>query len=195
MHHDCAADEGMDLLGYVEFQRAYRWGCAVQCTILLQLSTPAAFVQQQQAFGQQQQQVFGQQQKFVYPAGYFTNGASAVLSCRGCVKAHRLALLAQRQLWQSVLHDTVACKDLQAAAAHMEKTSHQANALYKRVLERWVLAILAAYCTAAQPYDARRLQRQCVASAHSARACRWQICHLLPVAVSLHLPAVWMWFD
>eukprot|EP00775_Hariotina_reticulata_P009112 gene9112-9281_t len=72
-------NEGMDLIGYVEFQRSYR----------------------------------------------------------GCVKAHRLALQAQRQFWHSVLHDAVSFKDLQAAVAYIDKTSHQANTVYKRGLERY----------------------------------------------------------
>eukprot|EP00775_Hariotina_reticulata_P003511 gene3511-3781_t len=72
-------NDGMDLIGYVEFQRAYR----------------------------------------------------------ACVKAHRLALQAQRQFWHSMLRDTVAYKDLHSSLELMDTCATKAAAMYKKVMEKY----------------------------------------------------------
>lgn len=57
------------------------------------------------------------------------------------MKAHRLALQAQRQFWHSILRDTVAFRDLQDSLALMDKTALKAAATYKKIMEKWVLAV------------------------------------------------------
>lgn len=53
-------------------------------------------------------------------------------SYRACVRAHKLALQAQRQFWHSMLRDNVSFKELQLCFEGMEKTEKQATAVYRR---------------------------------------------------------------
>jgi hypothetical protein len=48
------------------------------------------------------------------------------------VRAHRLALNAQRVFWQALLHDTVAFKSLQTSFAVMSQAEKQAAQIYRR---------------------------------------------------------------
>jgi len=53
------------------------------------------------------------------------------------VRAHKLALQAQRRFWQVLLHDTVQFRSLQAVFRRMSEAERQASAVYRRVLERY----------------------------------------------------------
>ncbi|WIA20263.1 hypothetical protein OEZ85_006098 [Tetradesmus obliquus] len=54
-----------------------------------------------------------------------------------CVRAHKMALMSQRQFWASLLRDTIAFKDMQRSLQHMQSAEQRASAIYKRVLERY----------------------------------------------------------
>uniref|UniRef100_A0A383VUJ6 PAS domain-containing protein n=1 Tax=Tetradesmus obliquus TaxID=3088 RepID=A0A383VUJ6_TETOB len=56
---------------------------------------------------------------------------------RACVGTHKLALMAQRQFWNSLLRDSVAFVDLLGKLEVMEETEQRATATYRRVLERY----------------------------------------------------------
>lgn len=56
---------------------------------------------------------------------------------RACVKAHKLALLAQRAFWRSLLHDSLNLTDMLASFKNMEAAEQTAVYVYKRVLERY----------------------------------------------------------
>ncbi|WIA34679.1 hypothetical protein OEZ86_012993 [Tetradesmus obliquus] len=56
---------------------------------------------------------------------------------RACVRAHKLALMAQRQFWSSLLRNSVRLVDLQASIQLMEQSEQRATAVYRRVLERY----------------------------------------------------------
>jgi hypothetical protein len=73
------AGDGLDLMGYVEFQRSYR----------------------------------------------------------SCVRAHKLALQAQRQFWHCLLRDNVSFRDLQACFEGMGAAEKAATSVYRRVMDRF----------------------------------------------------------
>lgn len=56
---------------------------------------------------------------------------------RACVKAHKMALLAQRAFWRSLLHDSLNLTDMLASFKNMEAAEQTAVYVYKRVLERY----------------------------------------------------------
>eukprot|EP00775_Hariotina_reticulata_P007054 gene7054-7268_t len=56
---------------------------------------------------------------------------------RSCVRAHKLALMAQRHFWNGLLRDSVAFEDMQRCVDRMESTEQRATSVYKRVLERY----------------------------------------------------------
>lgn len=51
---------------------------------------------------------------------------------RVCVRAHKLALTAQRRFWSTLLRDTIAFADLQRSMDVMQKTEKQAQQIYHR---------------------------------------------------------------
>lgn len=55
-----------------------------------------------------------------------------VVALRACVKAHRVALTAQRHVWHAMLRDNVAFKDLQRSFEAMEMAEKQATTVYRR---------------------------------------------------------------
>lgn len=57
--------------------------------------------------------------------------------CRACVKAHKLALMAQRAFWRSLLRDSLKLTDMLASFKNMEAAEQTAIYVYKRVLERY----------------------------------------------------------
>lgn len=59
------------------------------------------------------------------------------LGRRACVKAHKLALLAQRAFWRSLLRDSLQLKDILTSFKNMEAAEQVAVSVYKRVLERY----------------------------------------------------------
>lgn len=52
--------------------------------------------------------------------------------CRGCVKAHRLALVTQRHLWHALLHDTIQFKELQRRFDIVTMAEQRAAQVYKK---------------------------------------------------------------
>lgn len=52
--------------------------------------------------------------------------------CRGCVKAHRLALVAQRRMWHTLLHDTVPFDMLLKRFDMVTMAEQRAAQIYKR---------------------------------------------------------------
>lgn len=55
-----------------------------------------------------------------------------LLFCSACVRAHKMALMSQRQFWASLLLDTIAFKDMQRSLQHMQFAEQRASAIYKR---------------------------------------------------------------
>ncbi len=53
-------------------------------------------------------------------------------SCRACVKAHKLALLAQRNVWTTVLSDTVDFQQLQRCIDRMNAAADVATIVYRK---------------------------------------------------------------
>lgn len=51
---------------------------------------------------------------------------------RACVRAHKLALQAQRGFWHCLLRDKVAFRDLQVCFESMEAAEKQATGVYRR---------------------------------------------------------------
>lgn len=51
---------------------------------------------------------------------------------RACVKAHKLALQAQRHFWHTVLRDTVPFADLQRCFEVLDTAEKQATQVYRR---------------------------------------------------------------
>ncbi|KAF8055488.1 tmcC [Scenedesmus sp. PABB004] len=58
-------------------------------------------------------------------------------SYRACVRAHKLALTAQRQFWHSMLRDNVSFRELQSCFEAMSSSEGAATAVYRRVMERY----------------------------------------------------------
>jgi hypothetical protein len=52
--------------------------------------------------------------------------------CSACVRAHRMALMAQRQFWASLLRDSIAFKDMQRSLQQMQFAEQRAEAIYRR---------------------------------------------------------------
>lgn len=55
-----------------------------------------------------------------------------VVLCRACVRAHKVALQAQRQFWHCLLRDNVSFRDLQLCFENMEKAERIATGVYRR---------------------------------------------------------------
>jgi hypothetical protein len=51
---------------------------------------------------------------------------------RSCVRAHKLALVAQRQFWNCLLKDRVSFVDMQACFKRMEEAEQCATAVYRK---------------------------------------------------------------
>lgn len=51
---------------------------------------------------------------------------------RACVKAHKLALMAQRRFWKVAIRDRVAYQDMQSALQHLHQVEQQAQQVYRR---------------------------------------------------------------
>lgn len=62
---------------------------------------------------------------------------------RACVKAHKMALLAQRAFWRGLLRDTLQLNDILTSFKSMEAAEQVALSVYKRVLERYPQARMA----------------------------------------------------
>src|SRR5689334_280554 len=60
-----------------------------------------------------------------------------VLAHRACVKAHKMALLAQRAFWRGLLRDNLMLNDILIRFKSMEAAEQVALSVYKRVLERY----------------------------------------------------------
>lgn len=53
-------------------------------------------------------------------------------SYRACVRAHKMALQAQRQFWHTILRDNVSFKELQVCFEFIGSTEKKATAIYRR---------------------------------------------------------------
>eukprot|EP00879_Flechtneria_rotunda_P013062 GHRR01013642.1.p1 GENE.GHRR01013642.1~~GHRR01013642.1.p1 ORF type:complete len:1083 (+),score=308.01 GHRR01013642.1:2122-5370(+) len=56
---------------------------------------------------------------------------------RACVRAHKMALMAQRQFWTNLLKDKIAFKEISKSFDQMEAAETRATLTYRRVLERY----------------------------------------------------------
>lgn len=54
------------------------------------------------------------------------------VACRACVKAHKVALMAQRAFWRSVLDDKVKLSNLLSQLGYLHKAGQKAMTIYKR---------------------------------------------------------------
>jgi len=54
------------------------------------------------------------------------------VGCRGCVKAHKAALMAQRAFWRSVLDDKLKLSTLLLQLGYLHKAEQKALTMYKR---------------------------------------------------------------
>eukprot|EP00878_Enallax_costatus_P034719 GHUV01038538.1.p1 GENE.GHUV01038538.1~~GHUV01038538.1.p1 ORF type:complete len:135 (-),score=12.26 GHUV01038538.1:541-945(-) len=53
-------------------------------------------------------------------------------NARACIRAHKIALMAQRRFWASMLRETVSLTEIRLAIACMERTELKATDIYRR---------------------------------------------------------------
>ena len=130
--------DGLDLMGYVEFQRNYRF---VICLFVCVCVCRFVCVCVRAVFGWERARrrrctrarVHNSQAHSKHPKKHrLTSKTNSA-----CVRAHKLALQSQRHFWHALLHDSVAFKDLQRSFSLMDAAEKQATQVYRRVMERY----------------------------------------------------------
>jgi len=125
---------GLDLMGYIELQR---WGVMgvqsrrtahSELKASLCLDTPAALHSSKPTHNQPSLNPLAPPKK----KNAATPTTTTTRNYRACVRAHQMALAAQRALWTTLLHDTLSFSALRESFDVMQKAEAQAYQVYRR---------------------------------------------------------------
>lgn len=119
-----ASGTGLDLHGYIEFQRNYKYD--MQRVLFTRIVLLVVY--RCCSVGYYGMHLLTAAMNWDVPTCFVVTCGC----CRACIHAHKLALMAQRQFWSKLLHDSVHFSSLQTALDVMEKAEARATQVYRR---------------------------------------------------------------